>query len=82
MNLTEDNTQNALLLYTSLQTAPGHWVSEKALYGGVTETGVLISPWRFKMSPCRISSAAQLLVFPMFKEKKKKKNSLKTSVWG
>lgn len=25
------------------------------------------------MLPCRISSAAQLLVFPMFKEKKKKK---------
>ena len=55
-------------------------VLEKALYSGVTETGVLISPCKFKMSPCRISSAAQLLVFPMFKEKKK--NSLKTSVWS
>ena len=71
ISITEDNTQNALLLYTSLEqhTDPEF---EKALYSGVTETGVLISPCRFKMSPCRISSAAQLLVFPMFKEKKKK----------
>ena len=52
-------------------------VLEKALYSGVTETGVLISPCKFKMSPGRISSAVQLLVFLMLKEKKTKKNLLK-----
>lgn len=51
-------------------------VLEKALYSGVTETGVLISPCKFKMSPGRISSAVQLLVFLMFKEKKNKKKNL------